>query len=351
MLWLNHAGFGAPTAQTRAAISAHIAREDEVGFLQAAEDAAPTLEAGLQTLADLIGCSREHVAFTTTTCANWQAALSRTPLAGKKLLLARHEWGDNIVFTEQLAAMTGATVEQLDHLTDPSDFSPWQSAITDDVAVIAVTATTSVSGMVCPIDGVAALSRPDDALILVDAAQAYGRVPMAMFRDADIVVGTGRKWLRGPRGVAILKFSERAERVLGLTAAKFIPGDQPVPQRIGLCAAIAHYAAEGEEVVHRAIAERSDILANTLTAAGLAILGGPTRAPGTVTVMIPDERKPAVDALLAAEGVIAKWPTPDTEEPWFPVSGPGIALRISPHVDTPADDLAKFANHLVEVAA
>lgn len=52
--------------------------------------------------------------------------------------------------------------------------------------------------------------------MFVDAAQAAGREPITMTSwGADVVVMPARKWLRGPRGQALMALSDRALALMG----------------------------------------------------------------------------------------------------------------------------------------
>ena len=86
-------------------------------------------------------------------------------------------------------------------------------AVDPDTALVAVSAVHSADGVVADLDAISAAARDNDALLLVDATQAVGWLPLAGV-DADFVVGHGYKWLLSPRGTAYL--AVRPERLAGL---------------------------------------------------------------------------------------------------------------------------------------
>lgn len=60
------------------------------------------------------------------------------------------------------------------------------------------------------------MPRPDNCLLFVDGAQAIEQFPVRMANTgADVLVAPSRRWLRGPRGEAIMAISDRALARLG----------------------------------------------------------------------------------------------------------------------------------------
>jgi selenocysteine lyase/cysteine desulfurase len=74
--------------------------------------------------------------------------------------------------------------------------------------VIAVSAVQSSTGEIADLDAIVAAARSHDALIVLDATQAIGWLPLDGSRF-DAVVGAGYKWLMSPRGTAWLALGER----------------------------------------------------------------------------------------------------------------------------------------------
>jgi len=97
-------------------------------------------------------------------------------------------------------------------------------AIKPETALAAITAVSNVLGTAQPIDliGPALHEHAPDALLLVDAAQAVGVVPVDVEQwHADLLAFSGHKALRGPSGTGALYISKRA----------FNNSDEPHPLR------------------------------------------------------------------------------------------------------------------------
>jgi selenocysteine lyase/cysteine desulfurase len=74
--------------------------------------------------------------------------------------------------------------------------------------VIAVSAVQSSTGEVADLDAIVAAARAHNALIVLDATQAIGWLPLDGSRF-DAVVGAGYKWLLSPRGTAWIALGDR----------------------------------------------------------------------------------------------------------------------------------------------
>jgi cysteine desulfurase family protein len=95
------------------------------------------------------------------------------------------------------------------HLIDPDAMVAAWSAKT---RLVAVTQASNVTGTIQPIRDFGRIARERDALLLVDAAQSAGVVPIDIERDMiDLLAFTGHKGLLGPTGTGGLLVGERAD--------------------------------------------------------------------------------------------------------------------------------------------
>lgn len=95
------------------------------------------------------------------------------------------------------------------HLIDPSAVAAAWSAKT---RLVAVTQASNVTGTIQPVHELGRIARERDALLLVDAAQSAGVVPIHVEADLiDLLAFTGHKGLLGPTGTGGLVVGERAD--------------------------------------------------------------------------------------------------------------------------------------------
>lgn len=129
--------------------------------------------------------------------------------AGDAILLTAMEHHSNIVPWQQVARRTGARLEWVE-LTPDGNLADLKHQVfevrpqTPGVCLLAVTHVSNVLGTVNPIPEAVRLAHEAGALVLVDAAQSAGKLPVDVRAwDADFVVFSGHK-MYGPTGVGVL---------------------------------------------------------------------------------------------------------------------------------------------------
>jgi cysteine desulfurase / selenocysteine lyase len=92
---------------------------------------------------------------------------------------------------------------------DPAEI---ESALRPETKLVAVTHAANVLGTVQPIEAIARSTREHGALLLVDAAQSAGVVPIDLKKTPiDLLAFPGHKALYGPTGTGVLYVGARAE--------------------------------------------------------------------------------------------------------------------------------------------
>ena len=111
---------------------------------------------------------------------------------------------------EQDGVITLTRVEATaEHRIDPDDID---RAFRPNTRLVALTQASNVTGTIQPIGAIGRIARERGALLLVDAAQSAGVVPIDCERDGvDLLAFTGHKGLLGPTGTGGLVVGERAE--------------------------------------------------------------------------------------------------------------------------------------------
>ena len=333
-IYLNAAGHGLCDPAVGRRMAAHLAREAEVGEMRAAGEVAEELAAVRAAAAGSIGAAVERTGLSQDTGGPWRTLVSRLALRGRRVLAAPHEWGDNLRWLSRLTENAKGRVETLPPLDmDAPDLSAWRARIDSDVAAILAPMVTSVTGLRYPVEAIGALPRPDDALFVVDAAQAVGQgaVDVAAI-GCDALFATTRKWVRGPMETGLYWVGERAEAVTGLTAAAPNPN---VALRLGQGVALRLATGRGEA---------SDMLRRMLRVEGIEPLPGTT---GAVTLRVPHGAAVGLRARMVDAGIVAKWPDPALDEPASGLSlADGPLLRLSPHVYNTEHDIRRAADVL-----
>ncbi|MGH3546530.1 MAG: aminotransferase class V-fold PLP-dependent enzyme [Pseudonocardiaceae bacterium] len=98
-------------------------------------------------------------------------------------------------------------------------------AVDSSTTVIALSLVQSATGQIADLDAIVAAAQAHDALVVVDATQACGWLPVTT-AGVDALACGGYKWLMSPRGSAFLAVSDRlADRLRPIHAGWFAGAD------------------------------------------------------------------------------------------------------------------------------
>jgi selenocysteine lyase/cysteine desulfurase len=248
----NAAGSALPPRAVLDAQVAYLQREAIAGGYETTEEEAAALALPYTALASLLHCEASEIAITQSATSAWQCAfgaLLESFQPGDRVLTARCEYASNYIAYLQAARTRGVVVE-----TVPSDAETGQldvraleerleSATVDGRAVgpvklISITHVPTSGGLVNDAAAVGALAEKHGVPFLLDACQSVGQMPTDVRElKCDFLVGTGRKYLRGPRGIgflyarnAFLEGKARCEPVmLDLHGARWDAADSYAP--------------------------------------------------------------------------------------------------------------------------
>lgn len=239
------------------------------------ERATSAYEAARETMRAFIHANETaEILFTrgTTTSLNWLAqSFGEFIQAGDEIVISYMEHHSNIIPWQQLAKRKQATLKYIELTPDGKlDLADAKKKITERTAIVAVAHVSNVLGVVNPITELAALAHEQQAVIVVDGAQAVPHMPVdVQALDADFYAFSGHK-MCGPTGIGILygkrKWLEKMEPVefggemidfVHLYEStwkelpwKFEAGTPNIAGAIGLGAAADYLSAIGLQTIH-----------------------------------------------------------------------------------------------------
>lgn len=360
-LHLDNAACSRQSVAVIEATARHARNESEVGGYVAAEAATPVLDAGRVAFAALAGMRDAEVVFTTGSLNALDLLLGVWPAgaAGRKAVACLPgEYGPNLAvldahgFERRLLPVLQDGRLALDDAalaleSDPPD-------------LVHLTAVGSHGGVVQPLAMVAQLCRELGLPLIVDAAQALGQVNCAV--GADVTYSSSRKWLAGPRGVGMLavrrelmerlqpRFPTPAWAPATGVAQQLEFGEANVSARVGFALALGEHLAYRPEAVHAGLARLGCLSRRLLSDVPGWTVVEEAEEPSAITTLAPvDGADPHAvrDWLLVERRILTTFVGTQRA----PLELTASRLRISPHLDTTADDLEAFAEALIAASA
>lgn len=207
VLHFNNAGASLPPRRVVEVVTGHLRREARIGGYEAAAEAEEGLASSYEALAGLLGCRPDEVAIASSATRAWDMAFYSLPLSeGDRILTSRASYASNHLAFLQVARRTGCEVEVVESDgTGQIDVDDLRRRIDGRAALVALTHVPTNGGLVNPAAEVGRVASEAGVPYLVDACQSVGQMPVDVEAiGCDLLSATGRKFLRGPRGIGFL---------------------------------------------------------------------------------------------------------------------------------------------------
>src|SRR4051812_19227739 len=370
LAYLHNAGAALMPASVVAAMKEHIDLESEIGGYAAADREARRLESVYGSVARLLNAAPDEIALMENATVAWQMAFYALPFSkGDRILTAEAEYAANYVAFLQVANRTGVAIDVVpSDASGELDVDALERMIDERVKLIAITWVPTNGGLVNPAAAVGKIARAHGIPYLLDACQAVGQMVVDVEAiGCDILSGTGRKSLRGPRATGFLyvgqKMLQRLEPPmidhfaapwvsrdafrLRDDARRFETWENNYAARLGLGAAV-DYALD---IGIGAIEQRCRMLADRLRG-GLASIRGIRirdlgRAPGAIVSFTVDGYEAeAVVSHAAAAGITIGASDPSSTRIDAEIRSLPPVVRASPHYYNTEAEIDRLIVHL-----
>jgi len=203
----DNAGSALPPAPVLEAVVEYLRREAEIGGYETSAERKEQWEQTYDALARLLGAERDEIAVIENATRAWDMAFYSFRFApDDRILTGRAEYASNWIALKQVADRTGATIEVVpDDELGQFDVAPLERMVDERVKLVSLVHVPTQSVLVNPAAAVGRVTRAAGVPLLLDACQSAGQLPLDVGElDCDILSGTGRKFLRGPRGTGFL---------------------------------------------------------------------------------------------------------------------------------------------------
>lgn len=370
LIHFNNAGASLMPNPVYQAVLDHLALEQSVGGYAAEDDAQPVLEDFYDAFAALLNCDRSEIAYVENATRAWDMAFYSLPLReGDRILTAEAEYVSNFLGFLHQAKRRGLEID-----VTPSDASgqldldAMERMITPRTKLIAMTHVPTQGGLVNPAEEVGRIAGRHGITYLLDACQSVGQIPLDVQRiGCHLLSGTGRKFLRGPRGTGFLyasnsildqldppfidlhaaSWTDARSFAIRPDARRFENWESYVAGRVGLRAAVRYALVLGLDVIR----DRVSMLADRLRAALSDLRDikvhdlGRVRS-GIVTFTKDGEAPPEIQARLRAANISVSVSSKTSAQLDFGRRGLTQVVRASVHYFNTEDEIRTFCRTL-----
>lgn len=366
---LNNAGASLPPQPVIDAVIGHLRLESELGPYEAAERAWAAVGRAHSALADLLRCDSDEIAMFESATRAWGAALSSMTLGpGDRVLISPMEYGSSYLSFLHLSQRTGFDVEVLpvgnDGLVNVENL---RDRIDEHVKLIAMTHVPMHDGLIYPVASIGRVAREFGIPYLVDASQSVGQLPVDVQEiGCDLLVGCGRKFLRGPRGTGFLyarrEFAEQVSPgTVGLdgvewdgagyrfapAARRFGTWETSCATRIGLGVAVDYALSWGIENTWRRIRVlAADLRQDLARIPGITVEDRGRERCGTIALTVHGHAAELVRAELLRAGINSWVCLSNAACVDMQRRGISSLLRVSVHYYNSVAELARLCNVL-----
>ncbi|WP_127168561.1 aminotransferase class V-fold PLP-dependent enzyme [Xanthomonas sp. BRIP62415] len=211
------------------------------------------VDQALEDIGQVIGATAREIVLTSgATESNNLALRGALPKRGKSHLISCVTEHSSVLSTLSSLQENGCSVTCLPVGDDGLiDLEALAASITASTRIVSLMAVNSEIGVVQPFADAGAICRDRGVLFHVDAAQAYGRVPIDVHRHHIDLLSVSAHKIYGPKGIGALFLNERARQVLRpqITGGKqqdgLRAGTVPVPLAVGFATAARLMVEEG----------------------------------------------------------------------------------------------------------
>ncbi len=373
LIHFNNAGSSLMPIPVSDTLHSYLHQEEQRGGYETAAAQAAALDNFYSATAKLLHCHPDEIAYVENATRAWDMAFyAFTFQPGDRIVTAVAEYGSNVVAYLQQAKRSGVEIVFVPNDDyGQIDIRALANLIDDRVKLISISHIPTGGGLVNPAKAVGQLAKAAGIPYLLDACQAVGQLPLDVDElGCDLLSGTGRKYLRGPRGTGLLYvrhgWIERLEPPmldqhaatllsptsyqLRLDAKRFENWEQYFAGKAALGVAIDYALGWGIEAIQARVYALAATLRKKLTAIdGVRVTDEGVEQCGIVTFMADQCAADAIKTALAAHKINVSASSGSGSLVSFQQRGLIAVVRASVHYYNTEAEIERFVDILQKV--
>jgi len=370
VIHFNNAGAGLMPESVIDALQGHITREAIIGGYEAHAAADPEYQDTYRALEELLGAKQGEIALIENATRAWDQVFYGMDFnPGDRVVTAQASYASNYLAMLHQKKRHGIEIDVIGNDEHGQvDVAALEAALTERTRLICLTHIPTNGGLINPAAEVGAIANQAGVPYLLDACQSVGQVAIDVDEiGCDFLSGTGRKYLRGPRGTGFLyvrtaaldlidppfldlhaaDWVEMDEYVLGPGASRFENWEGFVAGKIALGTAVRYLQEIGPEDVYARIADLAALLREKLSLIeGVTVHDLGIRKGGIVTFSSENIDAKALQEGLAEAGInvnlaFPKWAKLDADTRGLP-----LMIRASVHAYNTEEEVDEFVKRV-----